>query len=264
MAFKFRKKRDVAAVEIVNDDTKTFHVDLDDETREVDGLREKFGVQIYSEEKAENAAQEAFEATTEEIAEVSKETTVESEETQEFDEYYDDDEYEYVTPNYFKTAFIIGLVCVLAGLVLSFFIFKNKMAVDIRTAYEQKGYMLTNGCTATAEDIKEGKTAYIRGQLVIGTMKDIDTSNATATAADILKGYTAYIDGQLVTGTIPTYNGLTTVVPSTTDYKIAKGVYLADDIVVRGESNLSSENIVRNVTIFGVSGSYYVRPDINE
>lgn len=255
--FNFKKERDVVGKEIVNDDTKTFSVDLDEETKEVDGIREKFGVQIYSDENVEPTSEEI-----ENNAQVSDETLQEEDlSTEEFEQYYeDDDEYEYVTPSYFKNAFVLALICVIVGAVISFVVFKEKMAVNIKTAYEQSGYMLTNGCTATAEDIKEGKTAYIRGQLVTGTMKDIDTSNATATAKDILKGYTAYVNGQLVTGTIPTYNGRSTIIPSTSDYKISKGVYIVDDLIIQGDPNLSSENIVRNITIFGVSGSYYVEP----
>ncbi len=258
MAFKFKKERDIVAKEVINENTKTFHVDLDEETREVDGVREKFGVQIFSDETTTEPSEETFEATTAEIAELMAEENAELEDTRDFDEYDDDDEYEYVTPGYFKNAFILALICIIVGAVISFFMFKNNMALEIRATYEQNGYMLTNGCTATAEDIKEGKTAYIRGQLVTGTMKDIDTSNATATAEDILKGYTAYVNGQLITGTIPTYNGLTTIVPSNIDYKITKGVYIVDDIIIRGEPNLISENIARNVTIFGVNGSYYL------
>lgn len=251
MAFKFKKERNIVAKEVLNEDTKTFHVDLDDETREIDGVREKFGVQIYSEETTEQLADEEIGEIGEETAELLKqeepvtEETIETkvtdtreadvEEYEDEDDFYDDDdEYEYVTPNYFKSAVILALVCIIVGALISFLVFKNKMAGSIRAAYEQSGYMITNGCNATAEDIREGKTAYIRGQLVTGTMKDVDTSNATATEADILKGYTAYVNGKLITGSIPTYNGVVNIVPSTTDYKIPKGVYLAEDIIVVG------------------------------
>lgn len=263
----FKKGRNVAK-KVENDEAKNYRVLSSEETREIDDVREKFGVQIYStenEEILEKTIEEKTEEVVEEMAPLAKEEKIEPEKTEEYEEYYDaDDEYEYVTPGYFKNAFTLGLICVLVGATISFFVFKNKMAADIKTAYEQNGYMLTTGCTATAADIKEGKTAYIRGQLVAGTMKDIDTTNATATEADILKGYTAYVNGQLITGTIPTYNGLTTIVPSAADYKISKGVYIVDDLVIKGEPNLITGNIKRGVTLFGVNGSYYIEEPANE
>lgn len=73
-------------------------------------------------------------------------------------------------------------------------------------------YVNTSDGTATAEDIKVGKAAYVKGQKIYGTLiaqaeeglptYGTDTSNATATAADIVWGKTAYARGQLITGTL--------------------------------------------------------------
>ena len=162
MALKFRNEKDITTKEVESEKTRIFHVDLDEETKEIDNISKENEVQISSDKISEKTIEENVVAIEEE--------NLESETTEEFDEYDnedadyydDDDEYEYVTPNYFKDMFILALVCIIVGVVISFFVFKEKMAVDIRAAYEQNGYMLTNGCTATAEDIKEGKTAYIR------------------------------------------------------------------------------------------------------
>lgn len=74
--------------------------------------------------------------------------------------------------------------------------------------------------TATADDIADGKTAYVNGSLVTGTHTcqsgGIDTSDATATEAEILKDKTAYVNGVKITGTLETsnfYDG--TTAPST-------------------------------------------------
>ena len=130
------------------------------------------------------------------------------------------------------------------------------MKQTIRELYQNNGYMITNGSNATAADIKEGKTAFIRGQLVTGTYVEIDTNQATATANDILAGYTAYVNGVKITGTIPTYQGTNLISPSNTDIKIPKGYYLPEDITIVGSGELLSENIRKGIKIFSVVGTY--------
>ena len=60
---------------------------------------------------------------------------------------------------------------------------------------------------ATAADVAKGKTmTSAAGLKVVGTnTNDADTSDATATADDIAKGKTAYVQGEKVTGTVNTY-----------------------------------------------------------
>ena len=57
---------------------------------------------------------------------------------------------------------------------------------------------------ATAADVISGKTmTSVAGLKVVGTnTNDADTSDATATADDIAKGKTAYVQGQKITGTV--------------------------------------------------------------
>lgn len=58
---------------------------------------------------------------------------------------------------------------------------------------------------ATADDIANGKKAYVNGVLVTGThtcSSGIDTSDATASENDIISGKTAYVNGVKVTGTL--------------------------------------------------------------
>ena len=73
-------------------------------------------------------------------------------------------------------------------------------------------------------------------------------------AGDILSGKTAWVNGNKITGSIGSL-GATTYTPGTSDKTIAAGKYLSGIQTIKGDSNLKSEYIMSGVNIFGVSGS---------
>lgn len=117
--------------------------------------------------------------------------------------------------------------------------------------------------TLTASQVAEsiGLTAdkLVSGNTVLGitgtTTAGVDTSDANATATDILTGKTAYVNGSKVTGTIPSVEAAT-ITPGTLDQTISAGQYVAGAQTIKGEPNLLAENIKKDVAIFGVTGTY--------
>lgn len=101
-----------------------------------------------------------------------------------------------------------------------------------------------------SENIKAGITIYG----VTGNQNIIDTNDGTATNDDILLGKTAYVKGEKVTGTIISIPEKT-YTPTTTDQIITKKQYLEGDQIIKGDPNLLSNNIIKGVSIFGVQGN---------
>ncbi len=99
----------------------------------------------------------------------------------------------------------------------------------------------------TAENIKAGVSVFnIAGSF---------TSDATAEATDILPGKTAYVNGQKFAGAMPV-KAAETYTPGTEDITITDGVYLKGNQTIKGDSNLTAENIKEGVFIFGVEGAF--------
>lgn len=117
------------------------------------------------------------------------------------------------------------------------------------------------GDNITAADLAKGKKAHDKtGAPIVGTStKDADTSDATAGAAEILLGKTAYVTGSKVTGTMPN-NGAKTLnvskkdasVPIPQGYHDGSGAAQIDPTEA---AKIIPNNIRQGISILGVEGT---------
>lgn len=145
----------------------------------------------------------------------------------------------------------------------------------IKIPQDASGYgmvTVTGDRNLIPENIKKGEKIYG----VTGTLDVLDTSDATATPNDILVGMTAYVNGEKITGTHicesggsesggeePGDDGGTTVLndirvePTGQDFTVnpEEGIDGFSSVEVAGDENLKAENILRDVTIYGVTGT---------
>jgi hypothetical protein len=77
------------------------------------------------------------------------------------------------------------------------------MAIN-KVIYGGRTLIDLSGDTVTADKILDGFTAHDKkGETITGTCKyDVDSSDATAAVAEILQGKTAYVRGKKLTGTM--------------------------------------------------------------
>ena len=81
----------------------------------------------------------------------------------------------------------------------------------------------------------------------------INTSDANAVATDILSGKTAYVNGKKVIGSMESIEA-NTYTPTTINQTIEANKYLAGAQTIKGDVNLVSSNIKAGTTIFGING----------
>lgn len=112
---------------------------------------------------------------------------------------------------------------------------------------------ITDKGVPTAQDATFAQMAENIGQIETGG-GGTDTSDATATSFDILSPKTAYTAVGKVTGVISTLPAQT-ITPGTLDQTISNGQYLGGTQTIKGDPNLTSNNIRKGKSIFGVAGA---------
>lgn len=134
------------------------------------------------------------------------------------------------------------------------------MAIN-KVIYGGRTLIDLSGDTVTADKILDGFTAHDKkGDTITGTCKyDVDSSDATAAVAEILQGKTAYVRGQKLTGTMKNNSAVAGTISSKDEqYTVPQGYHDGSGkvgIVDTEKEKLIPANIREGITLLGVEGT---------
>lgn len=120
------------------------------------------------------------------------------------------------------------------------------------------GGMASNGAMNAALNAGASKTipaGYTSGGTVTANSLASQT-DASAAAGDILTGKTAWVKGSKVTGSMATQAGGTYKSTTANQTISCSGKKMTGNIVIQGDSKLVAANIKKGVTILGVTGTW--------
>lgn len=127
--------------------------------------------------------------------------------------------------------------------------------------YDGKTLIDLTADTVVADKLLSGFKAHDKaGAVITGTCTyDATTSDATATAAEILKGKTAYVKGSKVTGTMPNNGAVAGTIGTVAGtYTVPRGYHDGSgkvSILSTEQAKIIAANIREGVTILGVEGA---------
>lgn len=134
------------------------------------------------------------------------------------------------------------------------------MAIN-KVIYGGRTLIDLSGDTVTADKILDGFTAHDKkGETITGTCKyDVDSSDATAAVAEILQGKTAYVRGNKLTGTMKNNSAVAGTISSKDEqYTVPQGYHDGSGkvgIVDTEKEKLVPANIREGITLLGVEGT---------
>lgn len=134
------------------------------------------------------------------------------------------------------------------------------MAIN-KVIYGGRTLIDLSGDTVTADKILDGFTAHDKkGETITGTCKyDVDSSDATAAVAEILQGKTAYVRSQKLIGTMKNNGAVAgTISSKDEEYTVPQGYHDGSGkvgIVNTEKEKLVPANIREGITLLGVEGA---------
>lgn len=133
------------------------------------------------------------------------------------------------------------------------------MAIS-KVVYGGRTLIDLTGDNVTADKLKKGYTAHgADGEVINGTCEhDANTQDATATEDEVLSGKTAYVRGNKVTGTMKNNGAVSgTISTKSGKYTVPQGYHDGSGTVQidsTEQAKLVPSNIRQGVTILGVEG----------
>lgn len=135
------------------------------------------------------------------------------------------------------------------------------MATYNKIVYGGKTLLDLTADTIEATKLLKGYTAHDKsGAVITGTCEfDVDSQDATAAVAELLEGKTAYARGAILVGTMPNRGAVAGALKNKDEqYTVPMGFHDGSGVVGIDENEkakLIASNIREGVTILGVAGS---------